>query len=230
MGRYRPFSNTVTTTCSDYKNNIAGIEMMKNARTYEQTKDDENFKIIAGEVTRYNSYNTYLRMTKGSFLTKNGCHSCSDVPVHILEANQSEICYDNLLETLTVDFDNSLNNLLYNEVYKTDACKREKGVLYPHGTFNNRNAGRMYQFPCKINVQDACMEKIQCAKYQLGKCPDFWDSSCCNYQEIFPTPFQFASITVNPATATCASGNLITGNDTTLKSAMMSFSVFPRNS
>ena len=190
MGRFRVNCSHKTIDSSEYNRRLKGLNLIKQARTKDYFKKDENFTVNYNtwNIQYFKRYEDFINVAKAFFLINPECNLCPDVPIDLKQGLNSEICYEELLEHI-----NNCNSHPCKKcdiILKLDICKNLKHILYPYGHFNNNCLGRSFKFPVKINIQ-CCKSELKCADYSFCKCPAFWDPKCCKYEVMFPSETKF---------------------------------------
>ena len=75
-------------------------------------------------------------------------------------------------------------------IFNVDICKKQRGTLFPYGSFQNSKNNKDFQFPAKIAIYH-CKDKVECPSYcycNNGKEPH---EETYSYEVIFPSNERF---------------------------------------
>jgi hypothetical protein len=197
MGRFRTFANDeqkdfnhyynkkngetiykyARTHTSEYNNYINPNFSMSNCSTYNENGTiNDSCKQSTG-IVNYKDYQTLIILSKTSSFLNPDCNVCADVPLQLNDGLKSEICYDTLYKTYSVNPCNGKTKIPI-----IDICKEKSGTSYPYGLFNNNKKNP----PIKIHsIKDLqpCQEELHCNSYKFCKC---FDCKVCKYKVVTP--------------------------------------------
>ena len=199
MGRFRTFANNDQKDFNQYYNKKIGEIAYKYARTHSteynnyinpqflmnnfSTPFDNNgicdCKNSTG-IVNYKDYQTLINLSKTSNYLNPKCNSCADVPSHLNDGLKSEICYDKLYKTYSINPCNGETKIPI-----IDVCRDKSGVAYPYGLFNNKNKNPPITIHSIKDLQP-CQENLQCNSYKFCKCPPWLDCNICKYKVVTP--------------------------------------------
>ena len=134
-----------------------------------------------GYIVQFKSYEVFLELAKAYFRNNPCCNKCNDIPNNILDGKYGHVDYNSLFSDIS-NCDNKKpnknnNKKEYNKfsksscsgcqlnhcvdktkcsktdrVFNVDMCKKQRGTLFPYGTFQNSKNNKDFQFPAKIAI------------------------------------------------------------------------------